>query len=204
MTDNNEEPKKDWKEIRREQVEFIHKELDSLGITMECEFVPFSKSRNAKETKKDTDFSINWKVTIERGTRSFTTDYMQGIGHLPESMQRKGKYCSLQNFELIKYGCETGKVGFISDYSTVGGVLSSPSKQRLKPPTIEDVLYSLLMDSEVLNYSTFKDWADEFGYNSDSIKDKKVYEECLRIALQMRQLFSDVEINNLNELFQDF
>lgn len=181
----------------------ITQTLNDMGLTMTAEFVPFSQSRNAKKNPQINDLSINWSITINRNNRSLTTDYMQGIGHLPKEVQQKSfNKVTKYEYEVIKFACETGKIGYFSDVSQK--VMIRPNDKKLNPPTLEDALYCLLLDSEVLNYDSFESWADEFGYNSDSIKDRKVYDDCMKIALQSRQLFTDTEITRLHELYQDW
>jgi hypothetical protein len=192
-----------WKQEHQEKLNLINQKLDEMGVRIVTEFVPFSKSRNAKENPKVDDMSINWKVTLKRGNQGLTTDYMQGIGHLPEGIKLQfNDKKTIAKVEPIKYACETGKIGYYSDISNC--VMSSPSKKTLKQPLLIDVLYSLLLDAEVLDYSSFEDWADEMGFDPDSRKDEKVYNACMKIALQMRKLFSDNDIEILRELFQDY
>jgi hypothetical protein len=176
----------------------ITQTLNEMGLTMTADFVPFSQSRNAKKNPKIEDLSINWLITIKRGNRSLTVDYMQGIGHLPKEIRPPVYYrkMSIDQSDLIFYACETGKVGFYVD--------ASQRSKKLNPPELSDVLGCLILDAEVLDYGSFESWADEFGYNSDSIEDRKVYDDCMKIALQFRQLFTDTEITRLHELYQDW
>lgn len=44
-------------------------------------------------------------------------------------------------------------------------------------PQLSSVLSSLVLDSEACSMS-FNDWADNFGYDNDSIKARKTYEAC--------------------------
>ena len=180
-----------------ENVLNIQDALTQMGVTMTSEFVPFSRSRN----QNNKDLSINWKVTVKRNSRSLTTDYMQGIGHLPESIQPtywgKKKY---REDDLIEYACSTGSVYRYSDVMDA----FIDTKTKLKSPTIDEVLYCLIMDADTINYESFADWADNMGYNSDSIKDKTVYDACIALALQMRGMFSDADMNTLRDLFQDY
>jgi hypothetical protein len=187
---------KDYELQREEQNNNINNALKEMEINFNAEFVPFSKSRNAKENPKIDDLSINWKVTISRGRSSLTTDYMQGIGHLPNSIKPSAfKKMYVDQANNIKSACETGKY----PKANANWILS-----KINPPTLTDVLYSLLMDSDVLNYGTFEEWAGEFGYETDSRKAEKMYNECMKIALKMRAMFGDENIQKLNELYQNF
>jgi len=48
----------------------------------------------------------------------------------------------------------------------------------VKLPVLENVLNSLFMDSTAHDVS-FTDWCNEFGYNNDSINDRKIYDRCI-------------------------
>lgn len=163
--------------------------LDQLGLTLDCEFVPFSNSRNAKEIKSVSDFSINWKCTVKKGSQSLTVDYSQGIGHLPKSIQPglMGRV-SVDQFNTVKAACETGQA----------------KGRKVVEPDLEDVVYSLLMDSEVIDYSDFEDWAESLGFDTDSRAAKKAYKACLGIALKLRAMLGDSVLSDLRELFSDY
>jgi hypothetical protein len=60
------------------------------------------------------------------------------------------------------------------------------------------------MDSDVLDFTCFEDWASEFGYDTDSRKAAKVYQACLQTALKFRQFFNEAELTELRELFSDY
>jgi hypothetical protein len=165
--------------------------LERNEITLEAVFVPFTQSRS----KHDKQCSLNWKVTvISRGKRVLTTDYTAGAGHTPA--YKLGVKNSTLREKMIAIECETGKPVDIDLHPIHGR----------KPIQINtcDVFYSLIMDTEVLNYSSFENWADEFGYDSDSIKALKVYEHCLSIALKLRNALSDNTFNELKLLFEDY
>jgi hypothetical protein len=54
-------------------------------------------------------------------------------------------------------------------------------------PKIENILNSLFLDSEA-NCMSFQNWCSEFGYNTDSIKDSQIYQECCKIDSQVRRV----------------
>jgi len=63
--------------------------------------------------------------------------------------------------------------------------------------TIRDILWTLAMDSDVLNHSCFSEWADAYSYNQDSIKDREIYRFCIELALGLKQVFTDDELQRL-------
>ena len=70
-----------------------------------------------------------------------------------------------------------------------------------KPLNIDDVLYSLVLDSQFSN-ETFDDFCDNFGYNNDSIKANEIYRACQKNSKKVRTFIKDLE--QAGELFQDY
>jgi len=60
-----------------------------------------------------------------------------------------------------------------------------------REPTAADVLSSLLLDAAVEDYSSFEDWAADLGYDPDSRKAVRTYQECLKLAPRVRAFFSN-------------
>lgn len=176
---------------------------ESMGLTMTAEFVPWSKSRNAGEKLP----SLNWKVTLHKDGRPIlTTDYMAGSGHCPAykaSVKELGNQKSIMRDEAIRYECEHGvKASVIARYPF------PPSAEKgganaLKPE-LADVLHSLASDSDVLDYSNFEEWAENFGYDPDSRKGEGVYRACLEIALKLRNVLGESGLATLREATQDY
>ena len=70
-----------------------------------------------------------------------------------------------------------------------------------KPLNIDDVLYSLVLDSQFSN-ETFDDFCDNLGYNSDSMKANGIYRACQKNSKKVRTFIKDLE--QAGELFQDY
>lgn len=71
-------------------------------------------------------------------------------------------------------------------------------KHNAIPPSIEDALSSFLSDASGTDES-FDDWCDTFGLSSDSIKALEAYRECCNTARKLRNMFSHVELEALQE-----
>lgn len=183
----------------------IDQALTAAGLTMKAVFVPQSKSRHAITARADNvpgkggycgngEPCINWKCTISvNGREMWTGDYSQGSGHLPDFIRHKG---SRANYNAELFACESGKaVRF--------GAAIFEKGQPLKPPSMRDVLYSLLMDSEAYSQG-FEEWADSFGYDRDSRKAEATYNECAAIGRALAARLSPAEIDRLREVFQDY
>lgn len=168
----------------------IEKTLKILGLSCTFEFIPFSQSRN----KAEKHMSLNYRVTCLKNGRPFlTTDYGMGSAHVPGQTKLTG----YDKREIVRLSCETGRVQVVKShgiYATKTAIL----------PKIEDVYYSLVLDSDVLDYSNFEQWASEFGYNPDSIKGEKVYRACLEISLALRGAVGDAGLQQLRDAYQDY
>lgn len=173
--------------------------IDGLGVEYSAKFVPFNRSRNAKkDIKSMSDYSINWSITLKKGNYTLTTDYMQGVGHLPKNLQFS-VYTKITHAlrDAIISACERGKA--LVNINAPWG-----EKKPLEPPKLIDILYSLVMNCSVIDYAGFEEWAIDFGYNPDSIKDNKVYKDCWQTALKMQAMLGDEVIRQLEELYQDY
>lgn len=175
-----------------------HSELDAmiacLGLEYSAYFVPQSQSRNASEKNP----SLNWRVTIEYAGRALTTDYMQGIGHLPNA-GAAARAMGGRNFAVYERGAaEEGKYG---RYSASGFMINA---KLIPAPLLRDVLYCLVLDASVIDCATFEEWASEYGYDTDSREAEKTYRSCLEIALQLRALIGTENLNKLREAFQNY
>lgn len=166
--------------------------IQILQVTTETAFVPFSRSRN----KEEKNLSLNYRVALQRNGKSvLVTDYSMGIGHIPGYDQRNR---SVDYHNAIRNIVETGKSQILSK----GQILM----QGYSPifPDIIDIWYCLISDADVLNYSSFDDWASCFGYDTDSRKAEKIYQECLKHALALKGALGYEAIEKLQEAFQDY
>jgi hypothetical protein len=187
--------------------------IGELELSIAVKFVPWSQSRNKNEDNK----SLNWTVTVKRLRRRpstpesghmltldnnyfdvLTTGYTARCGHCPAYKNpvkfgdgRTDKYLTDKR---IATECETG---FRVDS------FGRPTTKAILPDTI-DVLYSLVMDSDVLGAGGFEDWAANYGYDVDSRKAESTYRACLENALKLRAALGDDGLSKLREAFQDY
>lgn len=154
-----------------------------VGLAMETTFVPFSQSDNAKPSPQHGDKSwqsLNWKVRLTKAGREIlTTPYAQGEAWAPAY---KWAASSAPERRARKYGvqleCEGGKFARRDPIYLTG--------KPLPAPPIGDVLHSLVLDADAIDYANFDDWARELGYDTDSRTAEKTYRVCLDIATRLR------------------
>lgn len=68
-----------------------------------------------------------------------------------------------------------------------------------KAPSAYDILACLSSDLYTHDL-TFQQWADDLGYNADSIKDKAIYEACCNQSRVLNNLFTESELEELAEI----
>lgn len=168
--------------------------IAELNLSVKSEFVPWSKSRNAKPVPiKMSDRSLNWRVTLCIGEREIlSTDYSAGIAHCPSYDRKTSRYNPTLDFsEKIAHETETGRraTGF---------------KTAIEPDAC-DVISSLAMDSEAIDYANFEDWASNYGYDeADSRSAEKTYRACLEIGLKLNNALGSNGLGRLREAAQDY
>lgn len=178
--------------------EFI---LDAMGVTLDAVFVPFSQSRNKGEKNP----SLNWRVTLKKdGREVIATDYMQGSGHCPAysspTLFASGKRDEYTTQKRIAAECETGRTTSRGDHRTSS---FDASGKKIAPPSVVNVLYSLMQDGRAIDSRDFADWCADYGYDTDSRKAEETYRACLDIGLKLRGTFGEKTMRELYELFQD-
>lgn len=147
------------------------------ALTIEHEIV------YVKQPQPTPPYRVKWKLKL--GNQKF--DYFTGLGHIKNYKKHTTLYTENELLVLLK----TGK----PKWPTTNNSL------QLITPKLDDIIYCLLLDSEVLNYAGFEEWCSDFGYNSDSISDKKIYDDCLSNSLR---LSSVIDIHELRPLFHNY
>ncbi len=177
-----------------------HSLITENKLGLKTVFIPHSQSRH----KDDKDLQLNWKITLLRNEKEIvTTDYSQGIGHAPSYKNPPRNNVGIDKYTWVKmqqHESETGKKALVTHI----GTSQIRSNGDIQPPKIEDILYSLILDSDVLDYSSYGEWCSNFGYDEDSRKGEKIYHDCLAIALKMRAGLGDKLVTELRESFTDY
>ena len=59
-------------------------------------------------------------------------------------------------------------------------------------PTPADVLSSLLLDTNSVEYSSFEEWCADLGYDADSRKAERIYRSCEAMNPKLHQFLGDL------------
>jgi len=181
--------------------------MAELGLTIGSQFVPFSQSRNATPGPDGKVWkSLNWRVTLYKAattrggdadTRAIlTTDYSAGIAAceaIKASLKTLGSHNSVMRDEAITAEIETGR-----KWSAFG-----VTRHKHEPDPVS-VMASLVMDSDVIDASSFEEWASNCGYDTDSRKAETIYRACLDIALKLRNSIGEAGLQKLRDACQDY
>ena len=202
----------------------IKQTLDDMGLSIDAKFVPFSRSRNRGEPHK----TLNWAITLMRAGKSvLTCDYSAGVTNCPgyavkhadpsfrghyyktasgkvypgtTSMFRHptpGETIRQYRDALCAAECEEGHA--MQGYPFVRVRGGAP----ITPDPI-NVVYSLIMDSMVLDYGGFEGWASALGYDTDSRRALATYHKCLDAALQLRAAIGDAGLAMLRAAYAEY
>lgn len=188
----------DWRAEQAARLAAITGALDALDVTMTAEFVPQSKSRYpiSADGRRGGyagkgEPCITWRVTVLRHGRAIAPafDYSQGAAHLWDSL-RSGYGAPGSNCYRAaeREACETRQV---------------PGGPELTPPTLADVMHSLLLDGSADDV-TFEEWCADYGYDVDSRKAYATYEACRDTGQAFRRAFGADGVERLRELFADY
>lgn len=149
---------------RLEQPARLQSKLDSLGVTLALAFLGY------QPRKKDSDWPhFAWRVTLQRGGESYSSDYQTGIGHAkPMPASFIDRFTSRSDAEHKWYN----------------------NAKNVKSPTSADIVYGLMNDAQC-GQDTFEDFCSNLGYDTDSRKAFDIYLACQGALNAMRRLFRE-------------
>lgn len=139
-----------------------------------------------------------------KGKEVITTDYSLGIGHV-----------DIKAIDMHKLPLEASEQSMLHAWKTRPGVkFTDPvsqaklaakiAKYQKVTPQLDDVLYSLIRDGDAFfNAQTFEQWADEFGYDTDSRKAEQTYKACDRIGRKLAGSVPATVLSVVRDITQD-
>lgn len=137
--------------------------------------------------------SDNWHETAHRWYVTINGqgfDYYTGVGHRTAILKHKWSEGGGHTYDEPKH-----------KNLTQAGFESMLKLSKAKPPVLDDVLYSLVSDSDATEMS-FSEWCSNHGYDSDSRKAMAIYEACQANADKLRK--AGINIAAERERLQDY
>lgn len=164
--------------------------LAKTGVIIDVVFLKHDK--HFVDDKETRDI---YEVTIKRDSRSYKFNFGQSI-------HCSGEYVVLENLRN-KIWIErntNGKWAFTKEeYKKIHNY--SNSKEIIKNDNFKiPSAYSILSCLQKYEIGTFKNFCDDFGYDTDSIKASKVYEAVTKEYLEIKTLFNDKELEEMAEI----
>ena len=139
----------------------------------------------------DRNTESKWSIVLARKGGKVECTYTMGPGHR-QWTKVPGVFSGVKGDRLPQFGRLTVREAKDIDK------WSEPIT-----PTLDDIVYSLLMDTNSVRHGqTFKDWCDDFGADSDSIKAMSIFNACRDIWAGMVRCGADFDALDL--MFQDF
>lgn len=132
------------------------------------------------------DEKINWTILIN--DKEFS--YFQGLGYLKKQVDKNDSRSLWNGIDLAKLS-KDDKIKACKAVLPYGARLTVNDFEwtrvlYVKNPRLEDILHCLFLDAQAHDVS-FQDWCSDFGYNSDSIKAKKIYDACLESYYDLKK-----------------
>jgi hypothetical protein len=175
-------------------------------LTIVAEFVPYSKSENAKPGKlREKPWrSLNWNVTLKRDGRDVLKGrYAQGEGHSPayKALRAKGagRTDTIHARLAIDAELERGVRVYAQEENSLRFAMPVTPRSPILP-SARGVWEAYVRDSDVLDAGTFEDWALNLGYDPDSRSAEAIWKTCVENALALRAAIGDVLLTELREL----
>lgn len=146
--------------------------------------------RNGKHFNDDKESRDIYEITLKRGNRKYAFEFGQSImnsQYYQDSI--KGRTYTLNG------GCRTGNysINDIKKYQSGGNKLVLVKGEE---PKVYDVLACL----QKHDVGAFEDFCSEFGYDTDSKRAEKTYKAVCDEWLNICKLFTDAEIEQLQEI----
>lgn len=146
--------------------------------------------------------SAHYRVTLERNGQTFVVDYSVGPG-IYWGAHKRGDFKHPAIRGRIKTRINLADLPRYKDHGlTIWEAERFPlhlqaHAQAYRVPAV-DVLMSVASDSSEA-FSTFEDWADAYGYDSDSRKAEATYRACQEIAMKLRRWLGEPLFSQLLE-----
>lgn len=160
--------------------------ISEIGLTMTAKHVP---SQYDPKAPREEFQGIKWECTLTTPRGSFSVPFTQGIGHLPELVYDRRH--SLFNWQLDKI-----------NRALKTGCINGLGSRKLSPPSLSDVLGCLCSDAEAIN-ETFEDCAANFGYDSDSRKAEKIFNDCRETGFNLLRVIGSDRFEELRNAINE-
>lgn len=82
----------------------------------------------------------------------------------------------------------------------IGGLMATPPYPPVDRPELFDVLWSCAQDAEAATHRQFPDWANDYGYDVDSIRARVLHEQYVANGERLCKLFTPETVQRITEV----
>lgn len=161
------------------------------GLTYHAEFIPMKQGDRPHP-------KMHWRISLIRDEHTMQFDYTQGAGHvvkLSSDIPHSPDQLRLQE-EAVRRTCEEGTL------YTVHETGITESHQRQPKPPLQDLLFSLTMDS-LYAQRTFFNFCEITGYNRDDPKVRDLYATYQTRFTELKRLLGVEVMETLLEAYKE-
>ena len=160
--------------------------LEKTGAVLDIKYHSYGKHFDDDENERDI-----YECTLSKGQRKFTFKFGNSVNNsgIINAWGIKGHIPFWHN-GLSCYGCGA--------LENVNGFASASFKLLKKRKMLTE--YSVLAGITFYDPGSFENFCSEFGYSNDSIKAKKTYDAVVEEWRNVQTIFSDDEIEMLQEI----
>jgi len=177
-----------------------HKFLKSKKIELKIEFIKNDKYFIDDEDKRDI-----YKISLKRGKRNISFNFGQSIIDSGFKIvykfldnEKKFMYTFTEEHLYTSKDIKKDISKLFNEKRDYFGYNTQIEKIELPtPPTAYDILTSL----QKYEFENFQDFCDQFGFDNDSIKALKIYNDVVEEFKKVTYLFSDQEIEEMRNKF---
>lgn len=149
--------------------------------------------------------NILFNVTFSRNAQSVTVEYRMGVGHVKwptrfEEIPHFAPANMIPVFNTIRTN-PGAQLKNKAEHAEAAAFLAKAQKVSPKP---YEVFAAICDDALSAHNDSFDGWASNLGLNSDSIKDKAVYEYCCELYHKVARLVDSKTIQQFAELHSQF
>jgi hypothetical protein len=161
-----------------------------LGVTIESSNPALATEKSKADGRVTQWHHIAFNVTIRRGEKAvWEGPYRMGLGNFPEFKDLIGRNLTVHAEDEIWASVKQ----------------RNPRRIFRTRPSLPDVLFSLLSDgSAFFDAESFEEWADNYGFDTDSRKAERMFQECMETGRKLSRAFNAAEITELRDAFADY
>ena len=175
------------------QTNYDQQANDFLSLT-QTEFI-CSFLKHGKHFQNDKETRDIYSITLKRGSRSYTFNFGQSLNN-SGFYYTKGR----QKIDLDRKFLDMPKQINWHIRNKVDSSFMNNGKSDVVHYPVTPTAYDVLACLQKYDIGTFEDFCSEFGYDTDSRSALKTYEACKEEFTNLQTLFTDSEIELLQEI----